>query len=204
MKSYLPYLLGFVWFLRQGLMRPGWTHIYYIANVLITVLLLWRVTYKRKQFVRGLTVSEVSRLHDQHGREHGSRQAWHWSSRWELTSDLQVRNKKANVSGQSLLKPWSSPPLTPSTRPYLLIVSKQFRNWWPGIQTWMCGAILIQTTAQSDLELLTLPWHSSAGVTAYFLACSIYCLLNLEPCQDNKVCLVANNELAIFVSRAYF
>lgn len=132
-------------------------------SALVTCLFLWRntmtrVNYKAKHLIRGLlTLSEGESMTILTGDRQQSRQAWGWSSRWELTSLIhshmtdRKRLRLVWAFETSKLMPNDTLPPTKSFFP------KQFhllRTEHSNIWAYM-GAILIQTTSS----------HTSNGFT---------------------------------------
>ena len=109
--------------------------------------LLWRGTMTKATYIRNLLVlaySWIALVHDHHGREHGSRQAWHWSNSWELTcwgNNHKARRWRANfLKPQSPLPQWHSSSNKATSNPsqtVLPVVYQTFKNM--SLQGWGLG-----------------------------------------------------------------
>lgn len=72
-------------------------------------------------------VTEGSRVHDHHGREHGDR--WAGAIDKNVHSGLQAKDTERNWAWHKLLQPKPTPCDTPPpTKPWLLILSEEFHQ----------------------------------------------------------------------------
>lgn len=151
---------------------------YFLISVVYHVLvLLWQSTmtkaaYKGKHLIWGSQLYRV-RVHDHHGGEHGSRQAWSWCSSLDFTHITCTRQRVRHWECHQRLNPQSQPPTPPPARPRLLSLPKQPHQ--QGLHIWAYGVHSHPNHhAEGTGSIVFLHWLDFNFILSYLMLCNLF------------------------------